>query len=386
MNPRLSSSLLWSFLAAGLAPVALSAELSCSPVNTILDGSFERASGLPPVAPDWPGTSTQSGSPICSVGSCDVVPGNGPRSGLYWARFVGTADPAGESATLTQQLVLPVATEIELDFFLHIGSVTAPFTDLLEVRLDGDLLAAFPEPASAESAYAFYAYPLDAYADGGTHELSFEFAGAASGGFSAFDLDDVALVVRQVPTLLSGSFEDAVGTPLDSPNWVEASTQYGSPLCTIAVCGDGNGTVGPLTGDVWAWFGGVGGSTPETSSVTQTVRLPYAAFVDLSFQMGIGAVTAPFTDHLFVRMDGSEIGSYLEPSVAETTYTARSIIVDGFADGLPHDLQFEYVKAVDGNGANFSLDDVVLTEFSCQAILLDGFESHDTSNWTPMLP
>ena len=76
----------------------------------------------------------------------------------------------------------------------------------------------------------------------------------------------------------------------------------------------------------------------------------------------------------------------LEPFVADTTYAPYSLIVDSIADGLPHTLQFEYVKGIDGNGANFSLDDVALTQFSCQALLLDGFETHDTSNWTLTLP
>ena len=373
-------------VAAVGAPVALHAELSCAPANLLRDGGFERAAGSPPVCPDWTGTSTQFGSPVCSVEACGIAGGIEARNGLFWTLFGGTADPAGESSTMTQDLVLSLGTVAELIFFLRISAVAAPFTDLLEVRVDGDLLAAFPEPAASESAFTFYTYPLGAYLDGGTHTLSFQFVGPAGGGFAAYNLDDVAVVVRQVPTLASGSFEDAVGDPLDSPSWIEASTQYFSPLCTLALCGDGSGTVSPLTGDVWAWFGGVGGITPETSSVSQVVRLPNGAYMDLDFQLGIGAVQTPFTDYLYVRMDGQEIASYLEPFVAETTYTPRSLIVDAFADGLPHTLEFEYIKGVDGNGANYSLDDVALTQVSCQAILLDGFETHDVSNWSSSLP
>ncbi len=386
MNSEIRSSILMSLFVAALAPAALSAQLSCSPVNALLDGGFERAAGSPPVCPDWAGTSTHFGSPICSAAACGAAGGIAPHTGAFWALFGGAADATGESATLSQQFALPLATTIDLEFFLHISAVTAPFTDLLEVRLDGNLLASYPEPATSESAYTFYSFPLAGYADGATHTLTFEFFGPAGGGFAGFNLDDVALVERQVPTLAGGGFEDAVGNPLDSPSWLEASTQHSSPLCTFALCGNGSGTVGPLTGDVWAWFGGVGGSTPETSSVSQTVWLPYAAYADLEFQLGIGAVTAPFTDQLHVRMDGDTVASYLEPFTAEATYTPRSIIVDAFADGLPHTLQFQYVKAIDGNGANYSLDDIALVEFSCQAILLDGFESHDTSNWSLTLP
>ena len=112
------------------------------------------------------------------------------------------------------------------------------------------------------------------------------------------------------------------------------------------------------------------------------MQVPHAAFVDLDFQMGVGAVQAPFTDELHVTMDGTEVASFLEPAEADAAYLARSVIVDLWADGLAHELTFEYVKGINGNGANFSLDDVVLTEVSCQAILLDGFETHDLSNWS----
>jgi hypothetical protein len=392
MNPsariRLSTLLLTMTAGASslAAPGALHAELSCAATNVLADGGFEQAAGAPPVCPDWTGTSTQFGSPVCSVDWCGTAGGIQARTGLFWVLFGGTVDPAGESSTMTQTVVLPLGTVAELQFYLQISAVSAPFTDLLEVRFDGDLLASFPEPGADESAFSFYAIPLNAYVDGGTHTLAFQFVGPAGGGFAGYNLDDVAVVVQQVPTIAAGSFEDAVGDPLDSPSWVEASTQYDSPLCTIALCGDGGGTAGPLTGSVWAWFGGVAGSTPETSSVSQVVRLPRGAYADLGFQLGIGAVQSPYSDELSVWMDGEAIASFLEPFVAETTYTARSVIVDGYADGLPHTLKFEYVKGIDGNGANFNLDDVALTQFSCQALLLDGFESHDTSNWSATIP
>ena len=150
-----------------------------------------------------------------------------------------------------------------------------------------------------------YTLRLDAYADGGAHTLAFEFEGPAGGGFAAFNLDGVTLVVRQVVVLPAVVSRTRPGLPLDSPSWVEASTQFCSPICSLAVCGDGAGSVSPRTGDFWAWFGGVSGSTPETSSVSQTVSVPFAAYVDLEFQMGVGAVQAPFTDELHVRLDGT---------------------------------------------------------------------------------
>lgn len=386
MNPATRIPALSYLLAACLAPAALPAALSCSPVNLLLDGGFERATGAPPVCPDWTGASTQFGSPVCSIEACGSVDGAAPRDGRFWTLFGATVDPSSESAWMTQEFTLPVGVNAVLGYFLRVGAVSAPYTDLLEVRVDGDLLAAHPEPTAAEADFNAYTLALDAYADGAAHTLAFEFEGPAGAGFAAFNLDDVTLVVRQVVRLAGGGFEDAAGLPLDSPSWIEASTQFSSPICSLQVCGDGFGSVSPRTGEFWAWFGGVGGSTPETSSVSQSVSVPFAAHADLEFQLGVGAVQAPFTDELHVRLDGSDIASYLEPFEADTTYAPYSLIVDSIADGLPHTLQFEYVKGLDGNGANFSVDDIALTLFSCQALLLDGFETHDLSNWTSNRP
>jgi hypothetical protein len=43
-----------------------------------------------------------------------------------------------------------------------------------------------------------------------------------------------------------------------SGNWVEFSTNSGTPICSVASCGRGGGS-GPRTGCHWAWFRGVAG-------------------------------------------------------------------------------------------------------------------------------
>ncbi len=386
MNSR--SPFRWSLflVAAAFAPASLPAALSCESTNILLDGGFERALGTPPASPHWDGSSTHFGSPVCSVDECAGLGATAPRSGEFWTLFGASTEPGTEIATLTQTLVLPVSSEVSFDFQLWISDVAAPFTDTLRVWIDGDPLALFTEPAVAGSGYVQHSYVLDAYADGLEHTLEFEYTGPDGGGFAAFNLDDVRIVAQQVTTFADGGFEAASGTPLDSPSWVEASLQFSSPLCTLAACGDGEGTVGPRIGTTWAWFGGVAGNTPETSSVTQTFYLPFAAYVDLNFYLGIGAVAAPFTDELTVTIDGTEVASFLEPAVADSFYSARSTIVDPYADGLPHELRFEYVKGTNGNVANFSLDDIELAIVGCEVLLLDGFETHDTSNWSVAAP
>jgi hypothetical protein len=61
-----------------------------------------------------------------------------------------------------------------------------------------------------------------------------------------------AVATRGVDTILDGSFE--AGASGDSPDWTEASSIFGTPLCTAGACGTGGGTAGPLTGTVWSWF------------------------------------------------------------------------------------------------------------------------------------
>ena len=56
--------------------------------------------------------------------------------------------------------------------------------------------------------------------------------------------------------------------------WGQSSTNFGTPLCTVADCGDGGGTAGPRTGTVWAWSGGT--NADEQATLTQSVTIPMA--------------------------------------------------------------------------------------------------------------
>ena len=76
--------------------------------------------------------------------------------------------------------------------------------------------------------------------------------------------------------------------------------------------------------------------------------------------MRIGAVTAPFTDVLNVRVDGTIVQSYPEPAVAEADYTLRTINLNAFANGAAHQLLFEYIGPSSGT-ADFTVDNVSLT-------------------------
>ncbi len=168
--------------------------------------------------------------------------------------------------------------------------------------------------------------------------------------------------------LLDGSFEAAAGNPLNSPNWTEGSTNFGSPLCTVALCTNGGGTATPRTGTKWSWFGGID-TVAETATMSQSVTFPTAeGTVMLNFWMRIGAVNTPFTDTLVVTIDGNQIASFTEPAVAEASYTLRTFNVSQFANGAAHTILFTYTHAagVDDDISNFNVDDVTL-DVTCGA-------------------
>lgn len=137
----------------------------------------------------------------------------------------------------------------------------------------------------------------------------------------------------------------------------ETSTNFGSPLCNFATCGDGGGSAPGRTGTVWAWFGGI--PAPETATLGQTVTIAASSSVSLTFWLRIGAVSSPFTDVLNIRVDGAIVQSFTEPSVAEGAYTQRTVNLNAFANGLSHQIVFEYVGPSTGIG-NFTVDDVAL--------------------------
>ncbi len=150
-----------------------------------------------------------------------------------------------------------------------------------------------------------------------------------------------------------GTFE--AGTPW--PLWtVHTSTNFGTPLCNIGVCGTGGGAAGPFAGNNWAWFGG---AAPETATLGQNVTIPSGVTATLSFQLRIGTVTTPFTDTLVVTIDGTQIASFTEPATAEPAYTLRTFDVSSFANGASHALLFTYSGPTTGS-SSFVVDNVSL--------------------------
>ncbi len=143
-----------------------------------------------------------------------------------------------------------------------------------------------------------------------------------------------------------------------NPYWDEASTNFGTPLCTIADCGDGGGTASPRTGSVWAWFGGI--AADETASVAQDILIPTGAN-DLSFNFWIGnADTGSDAGDVFTaKIDGVTLFTANATQIASyPVYTLIDLDISAYADDAVHTLLFSSVTTV--QNVNFNLDDVAI--------------------------
>ena len=167
----------------------------CVPtIPGVQDGTFEAGS---PWSLWTVQTSTAFGTPLCDTLTCGTtVP---PFAGTNWAWFGGAT--AIENATLGQTVTIPPGPFLFVRFQLRIQGVTAPFTDTLDVRVNGVTLTTFVEPAVAEPAYTLRYVNVTAFADGGPHPLLFAYSGPTT-GTANFTVDNVELVTCTTPVEL----------------------------------------------------------------------------------------------------------------------------------------------------------------------------------------
>ncbi len=212
-----------AFMQSGVDPAAKKphrVQVNLEPVPSaplaqlIVDGGFETG-GIPNTF--WnPETSSNFGTPLCDVPSCGTGGGaSPPRTGAFWLWFGGI--PAPETATLGQTVLFPAGDTVKnLSFFMRIGTVSAPFTDVVNVRVDGTIVASFPEPTVAEGAYSGKVVNLNAFADGVSHAILFEYIGPST-GTGSYVIDDVELNTR-TPTAadgnVTGRIADENGNPI----------------------------------------------------------------------------------------------------------------------------------------------------------------------------
>lgn len=165
----------------------------------IADPSFEAGIG----AGTWNEASVSFGTPICDVATC----GNGggpciPRTGSFFVWFGGSGS-ADEIASVDQDAMIPMGTTANLTGFVKIAAVgDGTVGNYLKAYIDGVEIGMLTAQDSAGYPdYTAVSVPIDAYADGGTHNVKLE--GKENGG-SIFNIlvDDVTLEVDGVVTSL----------------------------------------------------------------------------------------------------------------------------------------------------------------------------------------
>jgi hypothetical protein len=159
---------------------------------------------------------------------------------------------------------------------------------------------------------------------------------------------------KGINTIIDGSFEAGV----ENPHWVSTSTFFGTVLCSEFSCGFGEGTAGPRTGSIWAWFGGIGEG--ETGTLAQQLTLHSGYSATLEFYLWIGARDPNGTDYLKLELGEVEIFNVLESSSTYYNgYTRVSIDVSAFADGVERTLRFTGVDLA-APVTNINVDDIQL--------------------------
>jgi hypothetical protein len=197
--------------------------------SLILDGGFETG-GLPSSFWD-PETSTHFGTPVCNFATCGDGGGSAPaRTGSFWAWFGGINAP--ETATLGQTVTIGASSTVTLTFWLRIGAVSSPFTDVLNVKVDGVTVQSYMEPSVAEGAYTQRTINLDTYATGASHQILFEYVGPST-GIANFTVDDVALDVCGLPPPAGKEYTTSMSPAQETPAPTGSPAGSGVGLVTI---------------------------------------------------------------------------------------------------------------------------------------------------------
>lgn len=156
--------------------------------------------------------------------------------------------------------------------------------------------------------------------------------------------------------LVDPSFEEGAlgGT------WEEASTNFGTPLCIVDLCGTCGGPCAAYEGSWYAWFGGA--TAAETGVLSQTFDVPSGSNAELSFWFFIPtAGDALADDVVFIRMDGDIVWGASAADFADwAAYTQVTLDVSAWADGGSHTLSIEGYQTT-GVSVNFLMDAFALT-------------------------
>ncbi len=165
---------------------------STSTAQIVADGGFEL--GRP--NPFWKESSTNYGSPICSVQLCTGFFGD-PFEGDWWAWFGGSAQQ--EIGSVSQEVIIP-AGSATLSFWLTITLASGNAVDFLTASIDGvELFTALESDVDSYNPWTEVSIDISAFADGGAHLLSFD-STTTGPQMTNFFLDAVEISGKAGPT------------------------------------------------------------------------------------------------------------------------------------------------------------------------------------------
>jgi hypothetical protein len=201
-------------------PTATPIASPCGSPNVIADPTFE--AGAP-----WTNwtvqTSTNFGTPLCNIAACGTGGGAAPPyAGDNWAWF-GGAD-AVETATLGQSVTIMAGGQATLSFVMRIGTISPPFTDVLNVRVDGIIVQSYSEDTVIEFAYSPRTIDLSAFANGASHLILFEYIGPTT-GTSNYAVDNVTLTT-------GGACPSPTPSPTVTPTAIPTATATATATAT----------------------------------------------------------------------------------------------------------------------------------------------------------
>ncbi|MBK9419907.1 MAG: T9SS type A sorting domain-containing protein [Flavobacteriales bacterium] len=189
----------------------------------------------------------------------------------------------------------------------------------------------------------------------------------------------MALTVGATAQITDGSFEAGIG----AGTWNEASANFGTPLCTAAACGTGGGGAVPRTGEVFAWFGGLGDAS-EIASVDQDANITTGTTANLLVYVKIPATgDGSAGNYLKAFIDGTEVAMVTAlDSSAYTNYTLWTVPINAYANGAVHNVKLE-AKENGGTPFNILADDISL---EVDGVVIAGLFENDALSGVQVYP
>lgn len=181
----------------------------------------------------------------------------------------------------------------------------------------------------------------------------------------------MVLALTTKAQLIDPSFEG--GT--DASGWAQTSTNFGTPLCTIDLCGDCGGGCSAYDGDWFAWFGGAAPATEELGVLSQILTIPDGNAASISFWCVVGAPGDSLTtEYVDVYMDGQILWSLRADMTNYYTYTQKTIDISAFADGQTHTFG---LAGYSNEGASILFDYFNLTVDGSAQVGINEFLNHE---------